>query len=138
VKGSTKRAAAFLVGAAAILGSLAYLRVLTTGELHDKYVYGDMGPLVATPMKHFVPFKSPSGYLFYPVPAQTRGNAAKGDPDEFVQLIALDTLCSGQEVCLWDRDKQIDVSCSDVEAALRDPRVLEPVKNYLRSKCRRG
>jgi hypothetical protein len=44
VTDSTKHAAAFLVAAAAILGSLAYLRVLTTGELHDKYVYGDMGP----------------------------------------------------------------------------------------------
>jgi hypothetical protein len=87
-------------------------------------------------MKHFVPFESPSGYLFYAVPARTRGNAVKGDPDEFVQLIALDTLCSGQEVCLWDRDKQIDISCAQVDGVLRDPRVLEPVKNYLRSRCR--
>jgi hypothetical protein len=137
VTGPTKRAAAFLVGAAVILGGLAYIRVLTTGELHDKYVYGDMGPLIVNnaPVARFVPFKSASGYLFYAVPTRTRGNAIEGDPDEFLQLIALDTLCSG-EVCLWDTDKEIDVSCSQVEGVMRDPRVLAPVKEFLRSRCR--
>jgi hypothetical protein len=129
--------AAFLAGAAVILGCLAYIRVLTTGELHDKYVYSDMGTLLSknAPIARFVPFTSVSGYLFYAVPTRTRGNAIVGEPDEFIQLIALDTLCSG-EVCLWDPDKQIDVSCSQVEGVLRDPRVLAPVKDYLRSKCR--
>jgi hypothetical protein len=127
------------MGAAVILGGVAYLRVLTAGELHDKYVYSDMGALVAkkAPVARFVQFTSMSGYLMYAVPTRSRGHAIEGDPNEFVQLIALDTLCSGEQVCLWDPDKPIDVSCTDVEGALRDPRVLAPVKNFLRSKCRR-
>jgi hypothetical protein len=127
-----------LAGAGAILGCLAYIRVLTTGELHDKYVYSDMGTLLVgkAPVPQFVPFKSASGYLFYAVPTRTRGNAVNGDWDEFVQLIALDTLCSG-EVCLWDPDKQIDADCSQIEGVLRDPRVLAAARDYLRSACRR-
>jgi hypothetical protein len=134
---SAKRAVAFLVVAAAVLGCLAYLRVLTTGELHDKYVYSDMGALLSkkTPVAQFVPFKSPSGYLFYAIPARTRGNAVRGGWDEFVQLIALDTLCSGQQACVWDPDKQIDVSCSRLDVVLRDRRILDEAKAYLQSKC---
>ena len=137
VLGSIMRVGEFLAGAAAILAVLAYIRFLTTGELHDKYVYSDMGTLITqnAPMARFVPFTSVSGYLFYALPTRTRGNAVKGDPNEFRQLVALDTLCRG-EVCLWDPDKEIDVSCSQVEDVMRDPRVLAPVKDHLRSGCR--
>ena len=136
MKGSAKRAAALLAGAAAIVAGLAYVRVLTTGELHDKYVYSDMGTLLVgkAPVPQFVPFKSASGYLFYAVPTRTRGNAANGDWDEFVQLIALDTLCSGK-VCLWDPDKKIDVKCSQISGVLQDERVVKKAREYLRSNC---
>jgi hypothetical protein len=136
VRDSTKRAAALLVGAGAILGCLAYIRVLATGELHDKYVYSDMGALIARGAKvaQFVPFTSASDYRFYALPTRTRGNAIVGDPNEFVQLIALDTLCSG-EVCLWDPDKKIDVKCSQISGVLQDERVVKKARDYLRSSC---
>jgi hypothetical protein len=135
---SVKRLLLVVFYAVPILAVLAYGRFLATGELHDKYVYSDMGTLVANkaPMARFVPFTSVSGYLLYALPTRTRGNAIVGDPNEFVQLIALDTLCS-DEVCLLDPDKQINVSCSQVEAVLRDPRVVAPAKDYLRSRCTR-
>lgn len=138
MKGSMRRAAAWVVSAAVILLCLVYLGVLTTGELHDKYVFGDMGALVVKKplVTQLVPFESPGGYLLYAVPTRTAGKAVKGDAYEFVQLIALDSLCNNQEVCLWDPDKQIDVRCTELAEVLRDRRVLKPVKNYLRSKCR--
>jgi hypothetical protein len=122
-----------------ILALGAYVRVLMRGELHDKYVYSAIGATMQTvripPLKAY---ESAGGYLLYALPARSRGRPSEQDYYENLQLIALDSLCSNNQVCVSDIEKQIDVHCSQIQEILADPRVLEPVKNYLRSRCRRG
>jgi hypothetical protein len=137
--GSTKRLLVLVTCAALILAVLAYVRVLMRGELHDKYVYSAMGAAMENvripPLKAY---ESPGGYLLYALPARSRGRASAHDYYEHLQLVALDSLCSDDQVCVSDIDKQIDVRCSQLEGILEDRRVLDKVKAYLKSNCTNG
>lgn len=135
---STKRLLLLVACAALILAVVAYVRVLMRGELHDKYVYSAMSAAMENvripPLKAY---ESAGGYLLYAVPARSRERVSEHDY-EHLQLIVLDSLCSDDQVCVSDIDKQIDVRCSQIEGILADRRVLDEVKAYLKSNCTNG
>lgn len=140
MRAPNKPALGFIALVALSCSLLAVLGCRPPGELGDEYVYSDMGAIVDTKAKIplLQPYESQNGYLLYVLPTRNAGHGLKGDPFEYRQLIALDTLCSGNSVCIWDPDKQLNVRCSQITGILGDPRVRGPVRDYLKSNCLQG